>query len=918
MEIVGAIASMGQCICGLCCSKESISEQCSYLRRPQTVVEALEDKLKLITARGDDVRTKLQTEEIRRGLCPTAEVTLWLANVQKIKAELDSLKVKIQEHNRPLCGCFPNYYYRLKLGNNISKKICEADKLLDRSNFPESSLVNMLPRKGKILPTTMLVGETAKSILQETLGYLAKRTIVEEINYKLLRENIHFDAVIWVEASKKSNLQQLQKDTAKAMGLCFNENEDSELTRATALHEALLRKGQFLLVIDDLWEAFSLKSIGIPSPTNLNGCKLLITTRLLHVCRSMEADVEIEVRVLSKEDAWDLFKQKVGEELASTSPGIQDVAKKVADECGENNITRWETALSELRDSTASIEGLENQVFARLRFSNDRLKDDRTRSCFLYCALYPEDHHIETEELIMDWIWEGLLGTEGNLVSKMQRGHMILNELKDACMLKSVCQDGRMDEYVNMHDLIRDMVIAFTTENSSFMVKSGRRLKSQPIENEWSPNLERVSLMQNDLSRLTIQPRCPNLCTLLLQYNSLEKGIQPRFFDHMRNLKLPDSLSNLENLHVLLLCSCWNLRHVPTLSELKELRVLDLCHTKIEYMPEGMDMLLNLQHLNLSHTSVSEIPIHVLTTYMFLESLFLIGPWQFTLGQIFTDALSECTGLAVLEVHFSCVEDFCKYLCSHHWNSLKNFKFFIGNLPSSTHTGKNSIAFFGVSSNAGLDDLSMDRILELEFHGCPNMVRLPRLHPQAVYLLQLCKIRHCDRMEFIFVDLGSTYPNLERLEIEGLSKLRGICQGIVPEGTFQSLQVLHVSGCNDLTTLLPPELAKNLINLVEMSIENCEKIAEVIEGVEGDGVTQVKFTDMVLPMLQKMKLSGLPQLKHLYNGLMICDSLSSVEVYECPELKTLPFLVELRKQMLCSLKQIKGSKSWWGELRRNH
>ncbi|PIN11088.1 Apoptotic ATPase [Handroanthus impetiginosus] len=841
MEILGAVASMGQCICGQCCSKESISDQCSYLKRPQTVVKVLEDKVKFLIAREADVRTKLQTEKITRGLDPTAEVTLWLDNVQKIKATLASLEEEIQEHKSFLCGCFPNYYYRLKLGNNVSKEMVEADKLLNRSNFPESSLFNMALQKGMALPMSTLVGETARRILQRTLEYLVdtdagiigiygmggvgKTTLAKEINNKLLRENIHFDDVVWVTASKESNLQKLQKDIAKAIGLCFNEDEDSELTRASALFQALLRRGRFLLIIDDLWDAVSLESIGIPTPTNLNGCKLLITTRLLHVCRSMETAVEIEVHLLSKEDAWDLFKQKVGENLVLSSPRIHDVAKKVADECSglplalvtigralrkENNMKRWETALSELRNSTASIEGMEDLVFKPLRFSYDRLKDDRTRSCFLYCALYPEDHHIEAEELIKYWLWEGLLGAKGNLVSKINRGHMILNDLKDACMLETVYQDGRMGECVKMHDLIRDMVIVLARKNSSFMVKSGHGLRVQPIENEWSPNLERVSLMQNDLSCLRLEPKCPNLCTLLLQYNSFEKGIQPSFFDHMQNLKvlnlsytgiyqLPKSLSNLENLHVLLLCNCWNLQHVPTVSKLKELRILDLSYTRIEYMPDGMDTLLKLQHLNLSYTNVCEFPVHLLPKYNFLESLILIGPWQFTLGQIFTDALSRCTRLAVLEVNFSSMQDFNQYVESGHWRLLENFKFFIGNPPSSTHAGKNSMVFFGVDINAMLNPDLLDRVLELEFH----------------------ESRHCDRMEFIIVDAWSTFPNLEWLKIEGLSKLRGICNGFVPEGTLANLKVLHVSGCNNLTTLLAHELAKNLKSLVEISIENC-------------------------------------------------------------------------------------------------
>ncbi|PIN12655.1 hypothetical protein CDL12_14742 [Handroanthus impetiginosus] len=223
---------MVQCLCGHCCSSESISEQCSYLKKPQALLQVLEDKLKLLIAREADVRINLRSEKIKQGMNPTAEVTLWLDNAQKIKAKLVSLEGEIEESESFLCGCFPNYYYRLKLGNKVSKKVREAGKLLDQSNFPGGSLVSMAPEKGKVLPTTTLVGETARRILQTTQEYLVdpnteiigiygmggvgKTTIVKEINNKLLSADTHFDDVIWVTASKDSDLEKLRKDICKS------------------------------------------------------------------------------------------------------------------------------------------------------------------------------------------------------------------------------------------------------------------------------------------------------------------------------------------------------------------------------------------------------------------------------------------------------------------------------------------------------------------------------------------------------------------------------------------------------------------------------------------------------------------------------------------------------------------------------
>ncbi|KAL3509464.1 hypothetical protein ACH5RR_028865 [Cinchona calisaya] len=349
----------------------------------------------------------------------------------------------------------------------------------------------------------MLMGETAKRILvyvmdeyTGTIGTFGmerggKTSIMIEINNQLLRYSEYFDSIIWVTASRSPNLPKLQNDIAKEIGLCFDDIDDT-MTRSAKLWQALMRQKRFLLIIDDLWEAFPLHKVGIPNPEHSKNFKLVITTRSLSVCRGMETVKEVEVELLSIKEAWDLFKHKVGEDVVS-SLRIEAVAKEIAKECGglplaictvgralrkENNVRQWQIALRELQNSTASIEGMENQAFARLKFSYERLKDNIIRSCFLYCALYPKDHHIDVDELVRYWIYEGLLGNLGNVESKMQQGYIIVNEMKNACMLDCVYQDGSTDDHVKMHDFIRDMALSLGTP--LYMVRAGHGIGTAP------------------------------------------------------------------------------------------------------------------------------------------------------------------------------------------------------------------------------------------------------------------------------------------------------------------------------------------------------------------------------------------------------------------------------------------------------
>lgn len=645
--------------------------------------------------------------------------------------------------------------------------------------------------------------------------------------------------------------------------------------------------------------------------------------------------------MLSNEEAWDLFKHKVGEAVVS-SLRIEAVAKEITKECGglplaiatvgralrkEYNVRQWRTALRELQNSTTSIDGMENHVFSRLRFSYERLKDDITRSCFLYCAVYPKDHHINVEELIRYWIYEGLLGNLGDMETKMQQGYMLVDELKNACLLESIYQHGSIDEHVKMHDLIRDMAIALTGANHLFMIRAGHSICKPPLHDEWHPDLERVSLMRNDLSCLDCEPRCPKLCTLLLQYNSLPKGINPSFFNHMKNLqvldlsytgilRVPDSFSNLENLRALLLCSCWNLHYIPTLSKLKELRVLDLSYSSIEHMPHGMEMLANLRRLDLSHCRVNDFQSSFLLNYKMLENLLLIGLSQsLNLGKVFVDQLTSCINLSLLEANFNTIEDFNHYIISGHWSQVESFKFCIGYPESSMRFGRNSVALIGAHMFDGESPtLQPGRIHELILLACSGVNHLPISISFASSQLQICKFQHCDDMEWIITSGWKTFPTLEWLEIEGLGKLHTLCMGIPQEGTLANLKVLHVK------RVLSFELAQNLQSLEEIFVANCERIAEIIgDRREGEDATQVDNAKVILPRLQKLKLNSLPRLTSIcHSRVMICDSLSTIEVYKCPELKALPFFMEIRQPLIQSLKQIKGSRRWCQDLMLSH
>ncbi|XP_054792834.1 probable disease resistance protein At4g27220 [Prosopis cineraria] len=424
----------------------------------------------------------------------------------------------------------------------------------------------------------------------------------------------------------------------------------------------------------------------------------------------METDKDVEVEVLSEEEAWDLFKDKVGEQVLSNA-NIQSIAREVAKECGglplaivavgralrnTTNIREWENALAELRTSSTGIHTIDEVVCSRLKLSYSKLKDDARRSCFLYCSLYPRGHLIDENELINYWVWEDLL--EGPNTSVMKRkGQMIIDELISGCLLESKTENGV--RFVKLHHVVRDMAITIMSTKPRCVVNAGKEQVKPAIPQNGERMLQWVSLMRNDVKSIDFSPTCPRLTSLLLQYNSFEENISHHFFDNMHGLKvlnlsytgihvLPASLSNLENLHALLLSHCWNLVEVPSLERLTKLKYLDFSFSrKLIELPPGMEQLTDLRHLDFSFTSVQNLQAGLISKFTLLEGLLMLGTHMIGVSSesevrplfaVSVEEIISCRNLSLLHMQFLDFEDYRKFAEFLNYSQLKESKLVVG------------------------------------------------------------------------------------------------------------------------------------------------------------------------------------------------------------------------------------------------
>ncbi|XP_075109242.1 putative disease resistance protein At4g10780 [Nicotiana tabacum] len=398
---------------------------------------------------------------------------------------------------------------------------------------------------------------------------VGKTTLAEHIHNHLLKDSRFSGNVYWVTVSQDFSITKLQSEIAKALKLDSTEDDDKK--RAAILYQSLERKINFVLILDDVWTHFDVKKAGIP--LDIGGAK----------------------KMTKKCDGLPL--------------GLITMAASMR---GVNDVFEWRDAFEEFKESCMQMETMNDKVFPILCYSYNRLRDPRLQKCFLYCCLYPEDFEIERDELIQRFIVEGLLDRRNSRRAEFDQGNAVLNKLERACLLESVVNRNEKKKCLKMHDLVREMALQIARDEFKWMVKVGAQLHEVPWEQEWSEDLDKVALMNNDLKEvsLPLSHVLPRLTTLLLRGNrSLNQVVEP-FFAQMPGLrvldlsytdieKLPSSVSNLVSLSALLLRGCLKLRFVPPLNKLKNLIELDLYGTIIEEVPQGLENLVSLRSLDM-------------------------------------------------------------------------------------------------------------------------------------------------------------------------------------------------------------------------------------------------------------------------------------------------------------------------------
>ncbi|PIN26655.1 hypothetical protein CDL12_00588 [Handroanthus impetiginosus] len=606
--------------------------------------------------------------------------------------------------------------------------------------------------------------------------------------------------------------------------------------------------------------------------------------------------------------------KKLQEEIAH-SIEIEELAKSMVKICdglplgiivlagsmrGETSVHVWRNELEKLRDPNMVRDDQEHEVFKVLNYSFARL-DLNHQVYFLHCSLYPEDSSIHKWELVERFISEELVDIGKSRQSQLDQGFSTLNKLVKACLLESV-----HEYWVKMHDLVRAMALKIT-KGKNMVISGLYSLKEIPNEGAWTKDLEKVSLMCNGIMEIPdgMLLDCPNLTTLILHQNPLH-FISDSFFSQLDNLcfvdlsytkieKLPNSLSNLENLKALNLRFCWRLVEIPDLGKLKKLRELDLSSTAIKKVPQGMEELVNLRFLSLIDAEFLDIlPEGLFLNLRLLQCLHL--PFKIKAP---IDEIMNLKYLEEFEGRVKNVSDFSKYI----------------------RRRQSQLTIFGILVCEGVTECYGDRH-KVIVRQCDLKNEGEEASGILVHNIYFLMLEKCEGLSNSLLD---DFPRLNKpssLKVLEISKCRAIeCfltneqflmanQEIESSTLFFSLRSLCISECNKMRKLGLPLSAFQ--NLEEISIHNCDEIKDIIE------VQQEEGRAVSLLKLKVLSPCHLPRLKSICNTKISCGSINTIQLFRCRELKKLPLYFgptsHSPPQTLERITAWEGDKEWWESL----
>ena len=703
------------------------------------------------------------------------------------------------------------------------------------------------------------------------MGGIGKTTLAQLV-YNDLAVKAHFQSRMWVCVSEPFNDVRVAKAIIQEVGGLSPDN-NTELETLLKSICNLIKGSKFFLVLDDVWiEDYTIwEPFKLALQYGAQGSRILVTTRKERVAEIMGSAYRINLEALSDEDCWLIF-SKIAflEKSLQQCKQLEDLGREIAKKCKGlplaartlGSLMRFKKSKEQwkyvLDSSLWKLEDVEKGLFAPLLLSYYELPFTMKR-CFSYCAIFPKDYVIYTNDLVKLWMAQGYLDLEENMDMELE---IIGEEYFENLAMRSFFQDFEKDECndmirsCKMHDIVHDFA-QLIMKNECFSIEVNG-------DKEFG-----IDSFHKSTRHLSITPR--------------------------GETQFPVAVYTAKNLRTLLplKTSFSNINHVlpDLLQHLTCLRALNLSCSSIEKLPDGVEKLIHLRFIDVSYNSKLKVLPESICNLCNLQTL----------------NVSRCHGIEKLPQGMSKLIKL-RHLVLHGINFTKPFPMGIGKLSSLRTLEQFVVSGRGDTGGCKLEELKLLNHLQgaLVIKGLGNVIDV--VEAENAHLkekIHLCRVRlnfdgtseESRRMKnnVLILNVLEPQPNLEHLQIYWYEGSIMFPNWIM---SLTKLKKLEIIDCKNLDSIPPLGMLPFLESLEIRNADSVKKVGVEFLGIEfkdnkykGLTASLILFPNLKSLTFWNMKeweeWGGIGGLKE-EDCFTIMPCLLYLEIVGCPKLKALP------------------------------
>ncbi|XP_050273294.1 putative disease resistance protein RGA3 [Quercus robur] len=625
-------------------------------------IEKLKGNLRTVKAVLNDAEKRQVTEEAVKvwleklnNACYKMEDVVDEWNTSMIKSAIQKKEENVDDApvlKKKVCSFIPSPSYcfcqvdKLVLRHDIAHKIKELNGILDEitkekdryqfqlTNDPTTkvlerpqttSFVDMSEICGrdniKDDLLSMLLGtgseeETSPHVVSLVgMGGIGK-TALAQLAYNDPKVQAHFEKKMWVCVSDPFDQCKVAKEIIESVT-----NKSPKINALQSLLKkicALIRGKKFFLILDDVWtEDYKMwEPFKLALKCDVQGSRILVTTRKSRVAEMMGSASTINLEVLSKEDCWLVFSKIAFFDWdPNQSEQLEDLGRQIVDKCKglplaaktlgslmhfKRSREEWKCILD---SNLWELEDVEQSLFAPLLLSYYDLSSPLKR-CFTFCAIFPKGYFFSINELVFMWMAQGYIIPKANMeIEIMARDYF------ENLVIRSFFQDFEKDKddgkirMYKMHDIVHDFA-QLMSKNECFTINNDIELGS---------NYKNYRHLQLKIPTKAQFPKsiysAKSLRTLIFAYSG-DCNLSTLFW-HFRCLRililnckpgfilkeLPVEVENFLHLRYLEIVNYCGDRLPETICNLCNLQILKIASTNyVPKLPQGMGKLINLRH----------------------------------------------------------------------------------------------------------------------------------------------------------------------------------------------------------------------------------------------------------------------------------------------------------------------------------